>query len=265
MSEEVYIPEERRFKIRGDLIINAINEKKKTGYLIINPLTGETLRLNQRNYLILRHFQGRDITSLRQHLSNKHKIYLTRKALENYRNFFLNHYLFEDCLEIYLQKITLSEKEALALKLAEWLKEYRDNQKDGFSWLEEMVLNQAIQASGERDIFKAISYFCDLEKLNSKNKIANWVLNRLEEEVVKVAKDGAVIKQEGLTLLRPTVAGAGVLLIVGILAVRIFFSSFYLSPYSRETLRIIKTTAEELIQNKILALTTVHGVGDNLK
>ncbi|MGE4357483.1 MAG: hypothetical protein AB7E08_02880 [Candidatus Omnitrophota bacterium] len=262
---ENYISPEKKFKIRRDLIINPISKNRKTFYLIINPLTGESLTLNQKNYCILRHFNGRDIISLQQHLANRHKLYLSRKSLENFSDFLLHHYLLEDCLEIYLKRLLPDEKEVIALRLEAWIKEYCAEHKDNFSWLEEMIINQALQAAEEKDIIKAINYFNDLERLNSQNNISSWLPARLEEEIVRVSHGNRGIKTKNLTFLKPAVVKLGILLTVTILTAKVFFNLFSLPQYSKKTLLIIKATGEELVQNKNLALTAMHRAGDNLQ
>ena len=107
--------EEQAFKTREDLVITPSSEGRRTYYSVLNFISGETLRLDQNAYLVLRHFNGkRTHLEVKRHLEEKHAFTLSLRALESYIDLFLGSYLFDrDCLELYWEKLGESQKESL--------------------------------------------------------------------------------------------------------------------------------------------------------
>lgn len=246
--------EERKFKIRGDLIITTRPEKGKTLYCVLNPLTGESRSFSQKTYAVLRHFNGRTVKETQGHLSDKHRLNLTRKALEGYRDLFLGLYLFEDCGDLYLQRIERGEKESLCGELKLWAEESAGQSGQDLPLVEELVFNQALQALEEGDALKAVDYFKDLKNLNPQGKISAQFFDKLEEILVKMKKEKCLKKDQGLPALKPAVVGVGVLLVTVILGQRFFFNPPSFSQHREQSLRVIKAVSEELLQGKSLAL-----------
>lgn len=101
MFGDKYI-DERKFKIRQDMIIIPDTDKGKTFYCVTNLLSNKTVRLDSKAYIILRHFKNRNILEVQKHLKERHGLNLTLTALKSYLDLFLDLYLFADCLDLYI-------------------------------------------------------------------------------------------------------------------------------------------------------------------
>jgi|GEM_PF-3116677 len=237
--------EKRRFNIRKDLVITIQNIKGRGSYFILNPLTGKTVHFDYKTYLIFRHFNSRNILEVQKHLSEKHNLILSLKALESYLNLYLDLYLFEDCLDLYWERIKEGKKDILEERIAGWIKGLGENLFPNDSFVEGLLTQEIINNLERGKITSALNKLEDLKKINSKNPLIKLVYNFLEENIVKVKEDSFVESNS-------FISWKAIFVLVLLLLLFLLEGSFYYQ--NRITKKIIQATSEILVREKNLAL-----------
>jgi len=180
--------EERRFKIRNNLIITVQADEGETFYTVINPFSGSKARFDAKAYLVLRHFNGRrNIGEVQRHLKQRHGLDLSSKALESYMGLFLDLYLFDaDCLGFYWERLDHAREGLLAEELNKLAGKQEKDFPQSLPFVESMVLNGAVQSLKNKDVLRAINYLKDALKINPQNYFAQELLQNIEKELIDI-------------------------------------------------------------------------------
>ncbi|MCM8766422.1 MAG: hypothetical protein NC920_06275 [Candidatus Omnitrophica bacterium] len=248
---------ERKFRIRKDLVITPLKGRKRRSYRVLNPLAKVSVCFGSLTYTVFQHFfKERNITEVQRHLKERHALNLSLTALESYLDLFLDLYLFEDCWDLYWERLDKIKKQVLAEEIKD-LAKGREADFTTLPFVEAMILQAVINALKERDILKALEYLSDLLTIDTHNAFAKVLREKIEKKIIEIGRRPKLFvfaeewKEKALELNHALVVV--ILLCLGISLSPLFFFSGRnnLSRIAPENLKIIQIASERLLKVKL--------------